>query len=157
SHAFRWDIRNGTKDFGMLQGSPDWASSEGRAINNLGHLAGWSGSSICSLYTMGFFWAPEVGMTALGHLGGYTTPQGKVICSSDACGINDADHVVGSINGPGDYGQEAFLWPPLNGMVSLGTIGGYETVAFAINNFDQVCVSCYGCGEYIWSAQTGMV
>ena len=56
---------------------------------------------------------------------------------SAASGINNSGQVVGSskdINGV----TTAYIWDSINGMVSLGDLGGGSSTASAINNRGQV-------------------
>jgi probable HAF family extracellular repeat protein len=58
-------------------------------------------------------------------------------------------------------GPIAFLWTPNGGAQSLGTLGGDYSVAFGVNDRDQVVgISRNGDGDYrafFWSSLTGML
>jgi probable HAF family extracellular repeat protein len=76
-------------------------------------------------------WDPSGIVHLLGTLGG---------ASSDAIGINDAGHIVGSSAIDATHPVHAFLWDPVNGMTDLGGLGGPDGQARgdAVNDHDQV-------------------
>jgi probable HAF family extracellular repeat protein len=99
----------------------------GKAINNLGVIAGYAGKVVRNqtVYTLvqwlpaGSTWTPQ----SLGTLGG-NNPIPEA--------INDAGWIVGSdINSGGT--RHAFRWTPTSGMKDLGDAGN-ESYAYSINN-----------------------
>ena len=105
-------------DIGSLGGG----SSIGRAINNLGQIAGSSGVAWPDPWHA-FLWTAGT-MVDVSPPGGF----------AEAYGINDAGTVVGDA-GPGAvYG---FMWSE-GQTTNLGTLGGYVTWARAINNQGRV-------------------
>lgn len=67
--------------------------------------------------------------------------------SSYARGINDLGQVVGYVGGGDSF--RAFLYE--NGAVkSLGSLGGSETRANAINNLSQIVGADYSVGAFLW-------
>jgi probable HAF family extracellular repeat protein len=53
-------------------------------------------------------------------------------------GINDVGQVVGSSWLSGNLTDHAFIWSSSGGMRDLGTLGGPDTIAFAVNSLGQV-------------------
>jgi probable HAF family extracellular repeat protein len=95
---------------------------EGLALNNLGHVVGWSGPG-----WRAFYWSREGGVKELGTFGEWY---------SWAEGINDLGQVVGhaaSLVPKGESSGRSFLWTPKGGDVNLGTIGGSFAGARDIN------------------------
>lgn len=135
THAFTWE--NGVMtDLGAL----DWNYSEGRAINNLGVVAG-TGSPQSLEFSSG-------SITDLGRL-----PNTS---GSYAYGINDNGQIVGtSFRTSGPNPNRAYLYE--NGVMT-DISGGHDAQAFDINNAGQVTGAIYaaeGGGNsyshaYIW-------
>ena len=153
--AFLWTPGDGMRHLGDLGGHP---FGQGRAINELGHVVGWS---VSPSGNEAFLWSPESGMIGLGDL-----PGGAF--ASRANGINDFDQVVGqgaidtSVNPPRGP-MEAFLWTAETGMVGLGDLPGgqYISTAIDINNAGQVVgvsssAEAYFGEAFIWDAANGM-
>lgn len=72
--------------------------------------------------------------------GGVLTDLGTLqgaVGSAEALGINDLDTVVGLSSTVSGF-HHAFRWTSGNGMVDLGTLGGNESFAFAVNGSNQI-------------------
>ncbi len=113
---------------------PGFQYSSASDINERGLVVGSAFSNNAFGEFRAFLWDNGV-LTNLGTLPGYTA-------SSTATGINDLGQVVGSAldripSRAGSYSR-AFLWSADNGMINLGTFGGYSSGANAINNLGQV-------------------
>jgi uncharacterized membrane protein len=110
---------------------PGQIGATGTAVNNLGHICGYSGSKA-------FFWSPETGMVELPGLG----PRVNQI----AWDLNDSDVVAGTsgIDFLGPQANRAVRWR--NGVVEdLGTLpGGSRSQGFGINDSGWVV----GYGHY---------
>ncbi len=99
--------------------------SAGSALNDCGHVVGFSGYSM----DRGFLWSGGDGMSDLPPLGGVF---------SDAGGINDDGVVAGFSSIDSNQTNRAVLW--IDGEVrDLGTLpGGTDSVALAINDKGKV-------------------
>lgn len=141
-HAFVSDGSRRLQDISP----PNASHSEAKDINAGGMVAGWGINP--NGVTRGFIYSLRTGAYEhLGTLGGY---------DSQAFGINDNGHVVGTAELPDGFGH-AFAYR--NGdMEDLGTLGGPESLAFAINRpGDIVGVSNAPGGEehaFLWSGGT---
>ena len=87
----------------------------------------------------------------VGTLGGWT----------NASDVNDSGQVVG-LSETLDGRRHAYSWTRAGGLVDLGTLGGSESVAVAVNNKGQVVgwSQIVGNSEthaFFWSVQTGMI
>lgn len=101
------------------------------AINERGQVAGWSQTrrGDGSVQAQGFTYGSSTGVTTnLGTLGG---------THSHVRAINNAGHVVGQSNLPGDSQSHAFIHDGER-MTSLGGLGGAQSGATAINEAGQV-------------------
>jgi len=133
-------------DLGTLE---QGAQSRAAAVNDLGHVVGWS--STASGQGRAFLWtAATRTMVDLGSFGGTDT---------FATDVNEVGHVVGKSNTP--TAGHAFLWTAESGMRDLGTLGGAESVAMAISNAGHVVgYSNTTSGAYhafLWTATGGMI
>lgn len=118
--AFLWSASTGLRQLGTLGG----LDSRGRAINNVGQVAGESGVPGGALHA--FIWSPSTGMQDIAPAGG----------QSSAAAINDQGQITGYTLVAGQ--SRAFRWSEPTGMMSLGTLGGVLSQGFAINNSGEV-------------------
>jgi probable HAF family extracellular repeat protein len=136
-HAFLWTpaAANGTKGSMIDLGTLGGAASAALGINTSGQVVGQADTAGGQHHA--FLWQSGTGMMDLGTLGG---------TGSSAAGINDAGQICGTANLSGDTYQHAFLWtkgatdgvPTNPQMKDLGTLGGNNSSAWAINTSGQV-------------------
>ena len=152
-HAFLWSASTGMIDLGVLPGG---SFSIPTGINDSGRVVGHADASAGP--TRSFLWSAASGMIDLG-----TFPFGDL---SQAWDINASGQVVGLSRIPLDtdpsfFFAHAFLWSTSTGMTDLGTLGGFRSEAFAINDSGQVAGQADTAnGEihaFLWSASTGMI
>jgi probable HAF family extracellular repeat protein len=144
---FAWTLAGGMKDLGDLGGGGGGAA----AINSSGVIVGWSnragGSSAATR------WVPGRPPKDLGQPG----------VSSQAEAINDLGLIVGEINlwVNGLYSGHAMYWRESTGMVDIGTLGGRDSRATAVNYAGTI----FGYSDvpggtswhsFEWNAGTGM-
>ena len=151
--AFRWTSRGGMADLGTLGGRFSTAA----AINNRGNVVGYSNLADCQT-SHAFLWTPRRGMLDLGTLPGTT--------SSVATDINDRDQVVGYSYAliSDSTGQHqvthGFQWTSRGGMTDLGTLGGDDVQAAAVNDRGVVAgTSTTADGSrhvFTWTRRTGI-
>ncbi|WP_181373066.1 PKD domain-containing protein [Massilia glaciei] len=128
-HAFVWSAAAGMVDLRTLGNA---VYSQGRAINNLGQVAGysqWIGPALDPYHA--FRWSFASGMMDLGTVAGLGS-VGTV--------INDAGMVVGFSNAASGNAH-AFAWRHGTGMVDLGALGGDNSYAEDVNESGQVAGS----------------
>lgn len=160
-NAFVWDSNGNRVNLGTLGGWKSGAS----AINNVGQIVG--DAEIADGNKHAFLWDNINGMIDLGVFSG---------SESRAVAINDLGQVVGSAdinetvttaplkNAP-DYKvtrslAHAFIWDSNSGMTDLGTLGGKESRAVAINNLGQVVgtasTDSNSSHVFFWDSTNGM-
>ncbi len=156
SHAFLW---NGTTlmDLGTLGGG----TSVGTIINERGQVAGVS--SLASGTSHAFFW-DGAAMQDLGAVGADDWPGDPSSWFSNATALNGRGRVAGFSAGFFPAQEFAFFWDG-TAMHSLGTLGGADSHAMAMNDRGQVVgqaalpsSSCYnyevGCHAFLWNGTT---
>src|SRR6266849_4209352 len=134
-HAFSWTAGGGMVDLGTLGGTFSGAS----AVNASGQVVGASAIS-GDAATHAFSWTSGGGMVDLGTLGGtnsFLTIRGSAF-EGNGGGVNNRGQVVGESSISGDTPLHAFSWTSGGGMVDLGTLGGTDSVPFAVNGSGQV-------------------
>ena len=143
-HAYLWETDGTAVDLGALFIN-GWADSRAFDINDSGVVVG---KSYSSSGWQAFIWDSNNGMVGL--------------TEGSAFGINNTGRVVGY---SGDQGgiTHAFIWDSTNGVVDLGTLGGEDSRAFAINDLGQVVgesdayPDAYGYHAFLWDQTGGMV
>jgi len=156
AHAFLW---NGTTlmDLGTLGGG----TSMGTIINQRGQVAGLS--SLASGTSHAFFW-DGAAMQDLGAVGNADWPGDPSSWFSGATAINARGRVAGFSAGFLPAQELAFVWDGTT-MRSLGTLGGADSHAMAMNDRGQVVgqaalpsSTCYnyeiGCHAFLWNSTT---
>ena len=131
--AFSWTPAGGMVDLGTLGTAS--SSSEARDVNDNGRVAGVSETGAGTRHAV--TWTPAGGIVDLGTLGGW---------NSEAVAVSSNDHVVGwsettlTVGTPIPAGGpvHAFVWTSADGMIDLGTLGGANSVAVAVNGVGQV-------------------
>ena len=187
NRGFIWSSGTGMIDLGTLGGDVANVSD----INDRGQVVGDSAFVPGSYITRGFMWSAETGMIDLGTLpGGHfsgayeinesglvlgwsETLNGKVIpvlwtretgmrrflpptqTQPSISGLNNRGDVAGTVNG------HAFFWSAEAGLVDIGTLGGPDSWANAINDAGQVAgfSTTTVPGEYhafVWTPGQGM-
>lgn len=141
TRAFLW--QNGAEtDLGTLAGDVFNRNSGTAAINQVGHVTGWSDTDGNGQHPFLYI---DGNMIDLGTLVDRPEQFGR------ALDVNDHSQIVGWswIDSPLDW-NHAFLWE--NGvMIDLGTLpGDVSSVANAINNWEQV-VGEGGSGAFLWA------
>ncbi len=132
AHAMLYAANGSLTDLGTLSGG---TYALGRAVNNTGWVAGYgnvaSGLNRAFLYTGG----------ALQNLGTFAG-QHASISNSYAFGLNNAGQAVGCAEASvttqySVLAQHAFLYTG-GQMLDLGTLGGDDSAAYAINDAGQI-------------------
>jgi probable HAF family extracellular repeat protein len=150
-HSFVWTAETGIHDMGTLGGG----FSVPADINNRGEAVGFSGTAAGKEHP--FLWTQKTGMRDIQTLGG-------AAAEGDANDINNATEVVGVVVPTGfsdpDGHLRAFLWRPGRGARDLGTLGGLDAKAWAINDSGAITGwATIPSGEprpFLWTRTEGM-
>jgi probable HAF family extracellular repeat protein len=148
-HAFVWDyLTKRIRDLGTLGGT----TSQALAVNRRGEVAGYAYTSDEKRHA--FFWDGWT-MRDLGTLDPNDSQK-----ESEGVAMNRWGDVVGSAEGPPFTGREhPFIWNASHGMRDLGTLGGPDGHALAINDLTEVvgdagvdnsCSAPGGCNAFFW-------
>jgi len=139
THAFYWTATTGMVDMGTLGGN----LSQAFGVNSRGEIVGTSNQTL-NANGAAFVWTPASGFHDLGGNG-------------DAYAVNDRGQVA-AVSG---NNQTAFLWTPPSRQVFLGTLGGTNTLPYALNQQGQVVGYSYTAQNaayhaFLWSKSSGM-
>jgi probable HAF family extracellular repeat protein len=130
-HAFSWTAGGGMIDLGTV---PGFDQARANRVSVRGQVVGQFAHSP-DPPVHAFSWTAENGLVELGTLGGPF---------SAATAVNAKGQVVGwSTPAPNPIGvpfppSHAFVWTAATGMVDLGTLGGSESAATALNDRGDV-------------------
>lgn len=116
--AFLWDPKSGMQDLGALSGDANFLDP--RAINRRGQVGG--GMSRPQI------WDPRSGLRTLS-----SNEAGGTIL-----GMNDRGEAVGVLKQADGVGEQAAYWDANHVLRMIGTLGGTNSAAYAINNRSQV-------------------
>lgn len=140
AHGFLWEpTTQKMLDLGTLGG--EW--SEAYAINNAGQVVGYSFLPDES-ESIGFLWVSGAGMLNLDELIDPTDPLFAQVRIWEARGINNSGQIAAfGYPDPNSGEKHAFLLTPVIPVVpvypsDLGTLGGTESYAYAVNDQGQV-------------------
>lgn len=117
-HAFLWTESAGMLDLGTLGGPFGWA----QGVNARGVVVGHSALADRSVHA--FRWTRATGMIDL-------IPEARYSFARD---VNDEGVIVGDMAGGRAHPFIAFRWTPTRGLQRLGTLGGFNSRAWAVNN-----------------------
>ena len=135
--GFLWDATSGMRGLEPLTGH---SYSEAYSINANGLVAGNSVS--CGKRAVVWDSAKSLTPTDLGVLGGIESwILGQVMVNGIegmVKSINDAGQVIGGSDTSVPAEDHAFVWDEDNGMQDLGTLGGEDSAAYAINSLGQI-------------------
>ena len=129
-HAFSYSNGQLT-DLGAFGGSSSFSIAY--AINNPGTIVGWSNSSPSGDNGRFFIYSNGV-MTDPSLLSGFSY--------TDARGVNTAGTVVGQLT-IGGISSRAFVYTPDGQFSILGTLGGFSSAAYGINDAGTVVGAAY--------------
>src|SRR6185503_6899603 len=150
-HAFLWTRKGGMID---LLGF-DSGDSHALAVTASGQVIGYTG------FDVGldpFSWTSASGFTDLGTLGGFARVQ-AVSPSGQVVGVSSLITACPGCPDPDD--EHAFSWTAKGGMIDLGTLGGFNSSAQAVDASGRVVgISETADGlfhNFSWTATGGMI
>jgi probable HAF family extracellular repeat protein len=112
-YAWTWFYNGRAIELGTFGG---WALAS--AVNNLGHVAGYSQLQPGGIDVHSFYWTRQAGGKDIGTLGGSIT---------EVTDLNDFNQMVGFSYTTGDLESHAILWSPTLGIVDLdGAVPGWQ-------------------------------
>lgn len=142
--AFLWTATSGMLDLGTLGGST--ATAEG--INARGVVVGSSRLADGRLHA--FLWTRSSGMIDL-------IPEASYAVAHD---VSDEGVVVGETNGGAGHQFVAFRWTARDRLQRLGTLGGSNSRAWAVNNAGAIVgesdTRAGGHNAFFWTQAIGM-
>jgi len=144
------------QDLGALYNNSNKSRAYG--INNIGQVVGYSTwlPGTPSAGGSSFLW------TAITSMQNLNTLSGGSPWLNNAIDINDNGQIVGSTEA--EVPHHAFLWTPAIGVSDLGTLGGRNSTATAVNGNGQVVGYSDATNDpippthaFFWSQSTGML
>ncbi|MEP7057146.1 MAG: hypothetical protein ABI809_05180 [Caldimonas sp.] len=144
--AFRADPGAPMIDLGTLApngGANGFNNSGGRAINDAANVVGFATvpADLCASSSHAFRTYPGQTINASVSNLGTLVPYPFLGCrSSIAWGVNSLSLTVGSTatTVTTGYPNHAFRYTPFGGMIDIGTLGGRDSQAFAVNDLAEV-------------------
>jgi probable HAF family extracellular repeat protein len=149
--GFVWTEANGLQDLELEAWPHSYTTAA--AENDNGEVAGWGVIAENGFFQdRGFLWTASNGFTRLEHMV-YVyalSPSGQVVGSGEFPPEPESE-----------VGLRAASWTPQGGTVDLGSLGGHDATARAVNASGEVAGWSTNAAEephlFSWTSQTGMV